>query len=117
MPEVEPRLTIAPPPCASITGSTCLQVRNTLLRLESICASQTSSVISTGPPWAEPPTLLTSTSMRPNRLTQAATVAACDKRFGRIDVLVNIVGGSAHGGPPTLLTSTSMRPNRLTQAA
>ena len=54
--------------CFSITGSTCLQVRNTLLRLESTCASQTSSLISTGPPCAEPPTLLTSTSMRPKRV-------------------------------------------------
>jgi NAD(P)-dependent dehydrogenase (short-subunit alcohol dehydrogenase family) len=29
----------------------------------------------------------------------AATVAACLKRYGRIDVLVNNVGGSAAGGP------------------
>jgi NAD(P)-dependent dehydrogenase (short-subunit alcohol dehydrogenase family) len=29
----------------------------------------------------------------------AAMVAACVERYGRIDVLVNIVGGSAHGGP------------------
>ena len=29
----------------------------------------------------------------------AAMVAACMKHFGRIDVLVNNVGGSAHGGP------------------
>jgi NAD(P)-dependent dehydrogenase (short-subunit alcohol dehydrogenase family) len=29
----------------------------------------------------------------------AAMVAACLKRYGRIDVLVNNVGGSAHGGP------------------
>src|SRR5467141_1164409 len=64
-PEVEAMLTIAPPPCFSITGSTCLQTRNTLFRLKSTCAFQTSSDISTGPPAAEPPTLLTSTSIRP----------------------------------------------------
>ena len=29
----------------------------------------------------------------------AAMVKACVDRFGRIDVLVNSVGGSAHGGP------------------
>src|SRR6266704_2854361 len=34
------------------------------LQVESTCASQTSSDISTGPPGAEPPTLLTSTSIR-----------------------------------------------------
>jgi NAD(P)-dependent dehydrogenase (short-subunit alcohol dehydrogenase family) len=29
----------------------------------------------------------------------AAMVQACEKHYGRIDVLVNNVGGSAHGGP------------------
>jgi hypothetical protein len=29
----------------------------------------------------------------------AAMVAACEKHYGRVDVLVNNVGGSAHGGP------------------
>ncbi len=61
-------LTIAPAPWASIVGSTCLQVRKTLLRLTSTCESQTSSDSSTGPPGAEPPTLLTSTSMRAEAL-------------------------------------------------
>ena len=28
-----------------------------------------------------------------------AMVEACVKRFGRVDILVNVVGGSAHGGP------------------
>ena len=32
----------------------------------------------------------------------AATVKACMARFGRIDVLVNNVGGSSHGGPVEL---------------
>ena len=70
-------LTIAPAPLASIVGSTCLQVRNTLLRLMSICESQTSSAISTGPPAAEPPTLLTRMSMRAEcaRCTPAAMAA------------------------------------------
>ena len=34
-----------------------------------------------------------------NSQSVAAMVAACLERFGRIDVLVNNVGGSAHGGP------------------
>src|SRR5438067_7514646 len=69
-------LTIAPPPWCSITGSTCLQPRNTLFRLKSTCASHTSSLISTGPPAAEPPTLLTSTSTRPKRSRHARTICA-----------------------------------------
>src|SRR6218665_1777355 len=69
-------LTMAPLPWASMCGTTWLQLRNTLLRLWSICASQTSSLISTGPPLAEPPTLLTSTSMRPNAAMQRATASA-----------------------------------------
>src|SRR5260221_971493 len=69
-------LTIAPPPWRSITGRTCLQPRNTLFRLRSTCASQTSSVISTGPPAAEPPTLFTRTSTRPNFSTHALTMPA-----------------------------------------
>src|SRR5260221_10019540 len=76
MPEVEAMLTIAPPPCFSITGITCLQARNTLFRLKSTCASQTSSDISTGPPAAEPPTLLTRMSRRPKCSTHASTIAA-----------------------------------------
>jgi NAD(P)-dependent dehydrogenase (short-subunit alcohol dehydrogenase family) len=32
----------------------------------------------------------------------AAAVDACVERFGRIDVLVNVVGGSAPGGPATM---------------
>src|SRR5438105_4565373 len=68
--------TIAPPPCFSITGSTCLQPRNTLFRFKSTCASQTSSDISTGPPAAEPPTLFTRMSRRPNFFTQAPIISA-----------------------------------------
>src|SRR3954471_24554526 len=76
MAEAEAMLTIAPAPCFSITGSTCLQPRNTLFRLRSTCASQASSVISTGPPAAEPPTLFTRMSTRPNLSRQALTMAA-----------------------------------------
>src|SRR5436190_10069152 len=76
MPDADAMLTMAPPPCVSITGSTCLQPRNTLLRFRSTWASHTSSVISTGPPAAEPPTLFTRTSTRPNFSTQALTMAA-----------------------------------------
>src|SRR5258708_31509067 len=75
MPDVDAVLTMTPPPCATITGSTCLQPRKTLFRLRSIWASHTSSLISTGPPGAEPPTLLSSTSIRPNRLWHASTMA------------------------------------------
>src|SRR3954469_13534478 len=69
-------LTMLPPPWRSITGSTCLQARNTLLRFRSTWASHTSSLISTGPPGAEPPTLFTTTSMRPQRSRHAATICA-----------------------------------------
>ena len=63
-------------PACSMTGITCLQVRNTLLRLKSIWRSQASSDSSTGPPGADPPTLLTRTSIRPKAATQASTIAA-----------------------------------------
>ena len=66
-------LTMAPRDCRAMTGSTCLQSRNTLFRLKSTWASQTSSLISSGPPGAEPPTPLTSTSTRPNASVQAST--------------------------------------------
>src|SRR5262252_3578179 len=75
MPDVEAMLMITPLACRSITGSTCLQARKTLFKLKSTCVSQTSSDISTGPPDAEPPTLLTSTSMRPQESMQACTMA------------------------------------------
>src|SRR5947207_5264720 len=69
-------LMIAPEPWRSMTGRACLQPRNTLFRLRSTCASHTSSVISTGPPAAEPPTLFTRMSRRPNFFTQAAIISA-----------------------------------------
>ncbi len=67
--------TTAPAPCCAIKGNTCLHIKKTLLRLWSIWVSHTSSLISTGPPAAEPPTLLTSTSMRPKRAKVACTAA------------------------------------------
>src|SRR5882672_813621 len=75
-PDVDAMLTMAPDFCRSMMGSTYLQVRKTLLRLESTCESHTSSAISTGPPAAEPPTLFTSTSTLPQRFVQASTIAA-----------------------------------------
>src|SRR3974390_561163 len=77
-PDVEAMLTTAPLACRCMMGKTCLQIRNTLLRFWSIWASQTSSLISTGPPCADPPTLLTSTSMRENRARQASTIFFTD---------------------------------------
>src|SRR5688572_11877794 len=74
MPEDEEMLTIAPAPWRSITGSTCLQPRKTLFRLKSNCASQVSSLISTGPPGAEPPMAFTRMSILPNAETQACTI-------------------------------------------
>src|SRR5215831_14246335 len=73
MPETEAMLTIAPLHCRAMCGSTCLQVRNMLFRLTSLTRSQLSSVVSTGPPTSTMPTLLCSTSIRPNAATQAST--------------------------------------------
>src|SRR5206468_3951913 len=63
-------------PCRSMWGSTCLQVRNMLFRLTSLTRSQLSSLISAGPPTSTMPTLLCRTSIRPNDLMQASTIAA-----------------------------------------
>src|SRR5258706_3622322 len=76
MPELEAMLMMAPEPWRSITGSACLQPRKTLFRLKSTCESQVSSDISTGPPAAEPPTLLTRMSILPKCSTHASTIAA-----------------------------------------
>ena len=76
---------IAPLPCFSITGSTYLQPRNAVLRLWLICLSQTSSLIATASPGAEPPTLLTRMSMRPNRFTQSSTAALTSLGLGHVD--------------------------------
>ena len=67
-------LTMLPLRFSTIVGSTCLQVRKTLLRLTSTCASHASSLSSTGPPAAEPPTLLTRMSMVPNAPRHASTI-------------------------------------------
>src|SRR6266566_6715002 len=76
MPETEAMLTIAPLPCRSMCGSTCLQVRNMLFKFTSLTRSQLSSLVSTGPPTSTMPTLLCRTSIRPNDLMQASTIAA-----------------------------------------
>src|SRR6266851_2381112 len=75
-------LTMLPPPCATMMGSTCLQVRKTLLRLTWKTRSQLASSVSTGPPSALIPTLLCRTSMRPqvstHLVTRPATSDDCD---------------------------------------
>ena len=43
----------------------------------------------------------------------AAMVEACVKHYGRIDVLVNNVGGSAHGGPVEMSEEVWDRAGRL----
>src|SRR3954465_15698251 len=90
IPEVDDRLTMAPAPCASITGNTCLQLRNTLLRLYAIWLSQVSSDSSTGPPGIDPPTLLTRISIRPNFSRQAATIALLSAVFVTSQICVVI---------------------------
>src|SRR6476660_3614351 len=75
-PATDARLMIAPLPCCSMIGNTYLQPRNAVFRLCWIWASQTSSLMLTALPGAEPPTLLTRTSMRPNRARQSATAAS-----------------------------------------
>src|SRR5215471_2786670 len=75
MEAIELTLTIAPLPCFSITGSTYLAVRKKLLTLTSKTRSHSSSPSSTGPPVEPMPTLLSSTSMRPQRCRQASTIA------------------------------------------
>src|SRR6266705_917472 len=80
-PDVDAMLTMTPAPCATITGSACLQPRNALFRLWATCASNTSSDISTGPPAAEPPTLLTSTSTLFHLARHACTSAATAALF------------------------------------
>ena len=56
---------MAPAPCASMMGSAQRVVRKALVRLNSSCPAQSSSLSSTGPPGTEPPTLLTSTCNPP----------------------------------------------------
>src|SRR3954468_22166586 len=95
MPDAEAMLTIAPPPCFSITGSTYLQPRNTLFRLKFTCASNTSSDISTGPPAAEPPTLFTRMSMRPKRFMHVSTMARTSVPFVTSQTCVAMPGAFA----------------------
>jgi hypothetical protein len=62
---MEETFTIAPLACASICGSTALQVRNIDVRFVPITRCQSASLSSTGPPIAPIPTLLWRMSMRP----------------------------------------------------
>ena len=69
-------LTIAPAPCASMIGSTALQVRKTEVRLTSSTRRQLASLASAAPPGRLMPTLLCRTSIRPQRAITASTAAA-----------------------------------------
>src|SRR5215471_4700898 len=112
MPETEAMLTIAPLPCRSICGSTCLQVRNMLFRLTSLTRSQLSSVVSTGPPTSTMPTLLCNTSIRPNALKQASTIAATSSASDTLPATASQV-------PPSLsmIRLVSAAASRLMSAA
>ena len=62
---------MTPPPCSTMTGRTCLQVRNMDLRLTSMTRSQLGlGQASAGPPSSRMPTLLCRTSTRPKRARQ-----------------------------------------------
>ena len=72
---IELTFTIAPFPCFSMIGSTCLAVRKKLFTLTSNTRCHSSSLSSTGPPWEPMPTLLSRMSMRPHFSMQASTIA------------------------------------------
>src|SRR5262249_389188 len=87
MPATDEMFTMAPRSpaalggCATITGSTYLQVRNMLLMLTAETRSHSASERSTGPPVTAMPTLLWRMSMRPpprapNAAWQCAAIAA-----------------------------------------
>src|SRR5579884_3276504 len=80
-PAIEPMLTIDPPPCARITGITACIVRAGPSRLTASTCSSSSSPLSISE-GAEPiPAAFTSTSIRPNARTAAATSASTSARF------------------------------------
>ena len=87
MPEMDETLTIAPRPILrpspstrnslrSMTGRAARQVRNMLLRLTACIRSHSASLTSAVGVGETIPTLLCSTSSRPNRSRQASTIAS-----------------------------------------
>src|SRR5216683_4865805 len=98
---IELTFTIAPLPCFSMTGSTCLAVRKKLFTLTSNTRCHSSSLSSTGPPVEPMPTLLSSTSMRPHLARQVST----------IDLTLSFLEASdskATASPPSLAMSPTV---------
>ena len=77
MPETGSDLTIAPLPCRSICGSTCLAGQEHALQVDVVDRSQLSSVVSSVLPTPTIPTLLCRTLTRPN-VRDAGTL--CQRR-------------------------------------
>ncbi len=116
MPATEAMLTIAPLPCSTMIGSTYLQPRKAVFRLKSIWRSQTSSVIETGSPGAEPPTLLTRMSIRLKRSTQACTISRTSAAMVMSQRCVAHVPPSASMIERVSATASSLMSSRKTAA-
>ena len=92
---------MAPLPCFSITGMTCLAVRKKLFTLTSNTWSHSSSLSSTGPPVEPMPTLLSRMSTRPHFDMQASTIAFTSAFFAEF-------ASTAKASPPSLAISPTV---------